>query len=1085
MRDVATLRRSEGARSKTLASGAASASRCSVESVPTEKRTSPRSPILSQAFRVSVLLLSCGLPTIAQSAEPPSFDRDIAPLLVRRCLDCHNGTEKKGGLDLSRADSATKGGESGAVLVSGKPKESLLWQHVRDGEMPPKKPLPSAEVELLQKWIDAGAKWGKSPIDPFAFTTETRAGHDWWSLQPVRRAEPPPVVPEFAAANPQGDEHPIDRFVRSRVKAESLSPSPPAERRVLLRRLSFDLLGLPPTPEEVAEFERDPAPNAFDRAVDRLLESPHFGERWARHWLDIIRFGESQGFERDKLRTNSWRYRDWVASAFQKDMPYDEFVRLQVAGDVHKPNDPESLIATGFWVAGAYDEVGQSQQSAAMKAVVRQDEIEDYVSTIGETFLGLTVHCARCHDHKFDPILARDYYRLSAALGGVRHGERELPANNDAFISHRQHQVEQLQRESSVLAKKLEELESEARHTILAERRARITNSKKNPPPSPIARWDFNEDLKDAIGDLHATANGAKLQDGRVKLSGRETSFATAPLKKDLTAKTLEVWVQLDQRQQAGGGAISIQTLDGVTFDAIVFGEREPNRWLAGSNGYARTQSFQGSEETDADKQLIHFAIVYAADGVITGYRNGQLYGQPYKSSGPITFEANKSQVIFGLRHSPPGGNRHLAGSLDRAALYDRALSAEEVATSAGVFTEAISDAELVARLPVAAQAERSRLKFELDHLHRQLARANENKVYAVAPRAPEVTHLLLRGNPASLGEELAAGSPAAFANHAVVEKSGENASRESDVSTGFNLPKEATDADRRVALAEWLTDRRNPLLARVIVNRLWHYHFGVGLVDSPSDFGFNGGRPSHPELLDWLAAELMQPSVKLVSTQPAPRPWSLKHIHRLIVTSATYRQSSRARADAVARDAGNRLLWRKSPMRLDAETVRDAVLAMSGELNPTVGGPGYHDFTTFTFNSQFYDIVDPVGASFHRRSLYRTWVRSGRNPFLEVLDCPDPSTKTPRRAVTTTPLQALSLLNNSFMLRMSDRLAERLKRDAGDDLSKAIERCWQLAYSRSPTEAESASLQKFAHEHGLAALTRLVFNSNEFLYVE
>ena len=273
--------------------------------------------------------------------------------------------------------------------------------------------------------------------------------------------------------------------------------------------------------------------------------------------------------------------------------------------------------------------------------------------------------------------------------------------------------------------------------------------------------------------------------------------------------------------------------------------------------------------------------------------------------------------------------------------------------------------------------------------------------------------------------------------------------------------------------MADWLLDSENPLTTRVIVNRLWQYHFGAGLVETSSDFGFNGGRPSHPELLDWLAAELMDHG------------WSLKHIHRLIVTSATYRQSSRPRVEAAKQDAGNRLLWRKSPLRLEAETLRDTVLAVSGELNPAVGGPGYHDFTTFTFNSQFYEIVDAPGRSFARRSLYRTWVRSGRNPFLEVLDCPDPSTKTPRRAVTTTPLQALSLLNNSFMLRMSDRWAQRARDKSPDDTARQIDDLIWQAWGRPSSETERETLREFVSKYGLAALARVLFNSNEFVYVE
>ncbi len=1042
---------------------------------------------------------------VVAAGEPAvTFDRDIAPLLVRRCLDCHSGAETKGMLDLSRAESSAKGGESGTVLVSGKAAESLLWQRVRDGEMPPKKPLPKEEVELLRRWIDGGAKWGTSPIDPFAFTTNARAGYDWWSLQPVRRPAVPELSTQYSVLSTQHGaglpQNPIDAFVWTRLEKDALAPSPPTEKRTLIRRLSFDLIGLPPTPAEITEFEKDDSPKAYEKLVDRLLDSPHFGERWARHWLDIIRFGESQGFERDKLRTNSWRYRDWVVNAFNRDLPFDEFVRLQLAGDVFRPDDPEAVIATGFLVAGAYDEVGQSQQSAAMRAVVRQDEMEDYVSTIGETFLGLTVHCARCHDHKFDPIMARDYYRMSAILAGVRPGERELPAGNESWRASQQKIVADMNRELNTITARLTELEAETRKLILTERQSRI--DKKLAPPQPLARWEFNDDLKDNVGELHVTANGAKLKEGSLIVNGRQAFAATVPLKKPIKEKTLEVWLRLEHRNQTGGGAITLQTLDGGTFDSIVFAEREPNRWMAGSNGFVRTQSFQAPEETEADKQVVHIVIVYDADGTITGYRNGQLYGQPYKSNGPVTFEPEKSQIAFGMRHSPVGGNRMLAGAIDRAALYDRALSPGEVAASAGVFTDAISEQELLARLPESAKAERVRLKFESDHLRKQLARASENRVYALAPKNPEATHLLLRGNPATPAEEVFGGGITAIGYRP-------SANGRTEEAPELSLPKEATDAERRKGLATWITDRRNPLFARVIVNRLWHYHFGVGIVDSPSDFGFNGGRPSHPELLDWLASELMEPSeqgrgprgegreqaraaLAPESSPLAPRPsslntqpWSLKHIHRLIVNSATYRQSSRPRADAALKDAGNRLLWRKSPQRLDAETLRDAVLSVAGELNPTVGGPGYHDFTTFTFNSQFYDIVDAEGISFHRRSLYRTWVRSGRNPFLEVLDCPDPSTKTPRRAVTTTPLQALSLLNNSFMLRMSERLSETQRQNSSSVSDHDVARIVERMLGRKPSILEIAELRTFATQHGLPTLARVLFNSNEFLYVE
>src|SRR5487761_1149773 len=360
------------------------------------------------------------------------FDQGIAPLLARHCLGCHNPSDKKGGLDLTRREGLLEGGDSGPAVVPGKVEESLLWQRVSAGEMPPPRKAPEEvaglafeEKGLLRQWLAAGAKWGARPIDPLRFTTDRRAGADWWSLRPLAPARPPDVTGPGQTING------IDAFVRARLERFGLHQSPPADRRTLIRRLSFDLIGLPPTPEEVAAFSNDVSPRACEELVDRLLASPHYGERWARHWLDVVRYAESQGFERDRLRPNAWPYRDWVVSALNDDMPYDQFIRWQVAGDVLLPGNPRAVIATGFLVAGSWDEVGQTQQSEAMKAVVRQDELEDIVGVTAQTFLGLTAHCARCHDHKFDPVSQVDYYRLAAALSGVRHGERELPSAFD------------------------------------------------------------------------------------------------------------------------------------------------------------------------------------------------------------------------------------------------------------------------------------------------------------------------------------------------------------------------------------------------------------------------------------------------------------------------------------------------------------------------------------------------------------------------------------------------------------------------------------------------------------------------------
>jgi hypothetical protein len=984
------------------------------------------------------LTLTRGLPAAGPAVD---FDRQVAPLLVQHCLDCHGGPKPKGRLDLSRHRDAMAGGKSGAVVLPGKAGESRLIAYVEADRMPPKRPLAAADKEVLRAWVAGGAVWGTDPIDPFRFTTARRAGYDWWALQPVRRP-PAPAVRDAAWGRT-----PIDAFVLSRLEARGLHPAPEADRRTLIRRLSFDLLGLPPSPEEVDAFVRDASPGAYERLVDRYLASPQYGVRWARHWLDVVRFGESNGFEFDEFRSAAWPYRDWVVDALNADLPYDQFARLQLAGDVLRPDDPDAIRATGFLVAGAYDTVGQTQQSQAMRRVVRQDELEDLVGIVGQAFLGLTVHCARCHDHKFDPVRQADYYRLTAALGGVRHGERTLPLPPP--------QAADARRRLDRLEGELADLEGAARFEILAERRARQARA-----PVPLAAWDFAERARDQRGELDATLRpGARLVRAGLKVDGDPTSYAaTVPLAHDLKAKTLEAWVTLKNLTQQGGGVVALQSLDGETFDALVFGEREPGRWMAGSEEFRRTQSFRGPAETEAAGRPVHLALTYAEDGTITAYRDGRVYGTPYKAPGVVTFKAGRAEVLFGLRHAPAGGNRLLAGVIHRARLYDRALTPAEVAESAAAGA-AIAPLAIAARLSPEAQVRQAQLLVDIRKLEADLAGA-DRPVYAVTPRQPEVARVLVRGNPQQPAEVVSAGGVAALAGS----------------SAEFGLPPDAPEAERRRRLAAWVTDRRNPLFARVIVNRLWHYHFGVGLVDTPNDFGFNGGRPSHPELLDWLAAEL------------AERGFSLKAVHRVIVLSATYRQSSRWNEAAARVDAGDRLLWRKAPLRLEAEMVRDTILSVSGRLNQRMGGPSFQDFVVRNAPgtpANLYTPADPTGWEFDRRTLYRAWARAGRSRLLDALDCPDPAATAPSRAVTTTPLQALALMNNALILREAQQFAGRLAREAGPDVDAQVRRAYLLALGRPPDNDELARAGEVVRRHGLAVLPRALFNSSEFLFVD
>lgn len=983
-----------------------------------------------------------------QTARAQEFDREIAPLIAARCLSCHSGDKPKGELDLSSKSTAMAGGESGLVIVPGKVDDSLLWEHIESDEMPPKKPLPEAEKALLKKWIAAGAKWGTETIDPFRYTTELRAGYDWWSLQPAAK----PVLPKDL--QPPWARNPIDAFIGARLEAAGLAPSKEADKRTLIRRLSFDLLGLPPSPEDVKSFLDDDSPDAYEKLVDRMLASPHYGERWARHWLDVVRFGESNGFEYDQPRNNAWHYRNWVIDALNADMPYDEFVRMQLAGDALRPNDPDVYAATGFLVAGPHNTTLPVSQK--MRMTMAQDELEDLVGVVGQTFLGLTINCARCHDHKFDPISQKEYYQLVATLSGVKHGERTVQTTTSPEQKTR---IDEIGTQLAAIEKERQAVQQAARDKVLAARKD--GKAAKPEPPKPYAAWEFDGDLKDSQGRLDAQAiGGARVENGMLVLDGKGAYAATKPLSIAIQEKTLEAWVQLDDMNQRGGGAISLQTPDGLTFDAIVFGEKTPKQWMAGSDFYRRWRSFGGQPETQAS-QPAHVAIVYTKDGTITGYRNGKPYGKPYRHAALQPFAAG-AQVVFGVRHTPAGRGRMLKGRIARARFYDRALSAEQVAASAGVAdSNYVAESQILAQLTPKQRVRQDELKRQRSQLEAErskLTNTQPQKVYTNVSGNPGVVRFLRRGSVADPGE--------------IVSPAGLQSVPGGD--PDFGVANKARDADRRKALAKWITHRDNPLFARVIVNRLWHHHFGQGLIKTPNDFGYNGGQPSHPQLLSWLACALWKHEFRL------------KPIHRLIVTSATYRQSSASNAAAEKVDADNRLVWRRTPQRLEAEAIRDAMLFASGQLDPQLGGKGYRDVRHFSHKgSNFYEPIQESSERPLRRTIYRFTPRGGRNPFLDTFDCPDPSTTTPQRASTTTPLQALALMNNAFAFKMAERFAEKVESEAKDDISAQVDRVIQLAYGRPADEAEKKRASEFVAQHGLKAFCRVVFNSNEFVYVQ
>ena len=874
-----------------------------------------------------------------------------------------------------------------------------------------------------------------------------------WALRPVRRPAVPPVRDQSWPATA------VDRFILAKLESKELRASTRADKATLIRRATFDLHGLPPTPAELDAFSSDDSPNAFANVVDRLLSSPRYGERWGRHWLDVVRFAESHGFEFDRLRENAWRYRDYVIESLNRDKPYDAFVREQLAGDALSPQRGDAIVATGFLVAGPWDEAGYTSASALLKERIREEELEDMIAAVGQTFLGFTVNCARCHDHKFDPVPQKDYYRFKAALQGVRHGERNALAA--AELAERLERSATLNAQINELEDRLALLESKGRQRVLAEQKQR----KPAAAPAPFACWTFEAGPHDIVMGIPTTLQGdARIVSGRLKLNGHNAFAKSAPLPGDIREKTLEAWVTLANLAQRGGSPLSLESKAQDIFDAIVFGEKEARKWMVGSSYFRRTVNLAADAETAASDEMIHVAITYHSSNRIAFYRNGILHGKSYVPEGDMawlqTFPGTNSHLLFGLRHSG-SKNGYLAGEIEEARLYDRALTDSEIRASFEAGPLTMTEEQIARNLTPEENKSRSALRAQLSKSRSALGRLPQvPRAYAAIPTNPSPTHVLARGDVEKKREPVTAGGLSVITN----------------LSPEFDLPADAPESARRLRLAQWITDERNPLTARVMVNRIWHYHFGRGLATLPNDFGVNGGLPSHPDLLDWLAAEFVQNG------------WSIKHLHRLIMLSSVYQQrSTPARRDMLLAkdiDADNHLLWKFPMRRLEAEALRDALLSLGGNLNERLGGPGYRPFKVTVSGSNFYDPIDEAEPEFYRRTVYRMGVHSGKSAFLDSLDCPDPSTKTPARAVTTTPIQSLGLMNNPFVLRQARRFSERLQREAGGDLHSQVEKGYRFAFGRPPTAHELQETAALATEHGMDSVAWTLINASEFVYL-
>lgn len=977
------------------------------------------------------ILLLCGGVAVA---DENAF-RQIASLLESRCIGCHNAGEQAGGLDLTSRVGALAGGDSGeSAYVASSPDDSLLLQRIAAGEMPPAgkgTALTEKEVEQFASWISAGAVWpADRMLDPFAKSTPLRAGRDWWSLQPVVR--PPLPHRKFDSGV-----NSIDVFVHAKLAELGLEPSPPADKRTLLRRVTFDLIGLPPTPAEVEAFLADESPRAYERVVDRLLASPQFGERWARHWLDVAHYADTHGFERDFRRDNAWPYRDWVIDAINSDMPYNDFLVAQIAGDVAHPGDRSSLIATGFLAAGPWDFVGHEEnKDPKFRRLARAEDLDDMVTTVMSATIGLTVNCARCHDHKFDPIPQRDYYNLWAVFAGAKRGERELPSV-----------VQQRGGQPSVFDIKAELTRLQPKVISLADivaggdgrgtgQRGSGLDVRSGEQVASAAQVIANAKLNHFQSVDHPLIDGVFVpfsgDDGKTP-----TPISSTGLKIEaIGATTGKVWDHIRTSPSSGAQTAKLAGIDYA---------QPPLRMLA----------LHANKGITFDLAAIRAAVGWKAMRLRTLIGYGGAEGE---------FSADVAIYVDGQLHVERRGLRRTDGAL----AVDLPLAAESrfltlVATDAGndFSHDQVFFAEpLLVPHPLDADVDAAHYVASLsawqDGNVAQNSGDAQDKVYTVVPQSPEEIRLLFRGETESPRDVAAPG-----ALSCVTSLSPQLGDVQMD------------EGDRRLALAKWIADERNPLTRRVIVNRLWHHHFGQGIVDSPSDFGFLGGQPSHRELLDWLAAEL------------AENRWSLKHLHRLIVVSNVYRQSSQASPAAQRVDAQNRWLWRMSPRRLEAEAVRDAVLAVSGSLNERHGGPGYRDFQFIDRYAPIYRYMTADRPELWRRTIYRFTVRSVPQQFMEVLDCPNPSVLSPRRAETTTSLQSLSLLNDPFMTQQAHRFAERVAAERPNDPATQVERAFFLALAREPTDDERRMSQELVETQGIFHFCRVLLNVNEFIHID
>jgi len=919
---------------------------------------------------ITVLLASIYAPAITV-AQDVDFIREVRPIFQKHCYSCHGPEKQKSGYRLDIKSIAIKGGDNHSpVIVPGKPLESILIRMVKGVEkeltMPPKgNRLTEIEITTLSKWVQNGAIWPDG-ID----LARLKDSKSHWAFQPVQKQEPPKV------SDPKWNKNPIDKFILDRLEKESIKPSHSADKTSWLRRVCLDLTGLPPSPEQVVIFNKDSSSNARQKMVESLLDSPRYGERWAQHWLDVVRYADTHGFEVNTERPNAWPYRDYVIDAFNKDTPYNRFIQEQIAGDAFGKD-----AATGSLVTSSVLLPGQIGADEPSKRLARQDALDEIVINLGQTFLGLSIGCARCHDHKFDPISQKEYYSMQAFVAGVEYGDR--PINTPEALA--------------------------------AKKQAAITKEKLSAIDGKLARL------------TPLAYSGAK----RPMINPRQNTDRFKPTK----AKQLRFTI------------LKTNNLEPCIDELEVFDTNGKNVALAASG----TKVHSSGNNTSPNRHELRFIH----DGE---YGNSRSWMSNETGKGWIVMEFPQEYVIERISW----GRDRQGKFSDRLALEylietsidnktwlkasdasDRIAYDPKVKKIAEFSTAGLSDSE---------SKEAKKLLEEKKQLESSLKDEESSSLaFAGVFRKPDLIKLLYRGDPEQPKEEVIPTFPQILGD--------------------FKFPNETPEQDRRKKLADLIASPTNPLTARVMVNRIWQGHFGIGLVETSSDFGNSGTKPSHPELLDWLAGEFVRSG------------WSIKHMHKLIVLSETYGQSHEIKTEAQAKDADVRLLWRYPSRRIEAECARDSMLAVSGRLNLQTGGKGFDLFdkrgglTGFNPKETFLE-------NGRRRMIYAHRVRRERDGVFGSLDCPDNGQSTARRRDSTTPLQALGLLNSQFTLDESEAFAQRITKEIANDAQKQIQKAFLLALSREASPSEISDCLPVVRKFGLATLCKVLFNSNEFLFI-